>query len=191
MNQTDRQISSRSLIAGMLDAVDAKIAKLEEFIMATGIILMAINTIVNVISRYIFNHSIIFAEELNSTFILLVTFAGMGYAARHGRHIRMSAIYDHMPDKVRKILMTVIVAVTALFMFLLAYYSVQYIFNVYSKGRIMPALGIPVYITYLWVPVGFFITGIQYALTTLKNIREKDIYLSTELKEHSAPEIEV
>ena len=191
MNQTDKQISSRSLIARMLDAVDAKIAILEEFIMATGIILMAINTIVNVISRYIFNHSIIFAEELNSTFILLVTFAGMGYAARHGRHIRMSAIYDHMPDKARKILMTVIVAVTALFMFLLAYYSVQYIYHVYEKGRIMPALGIPVYITYLWVPVGFFITGIQYALTTLKNIREKDIYLSTELKEHSAPEIEV
>ncbi|WP_320822875.1 TRAP transporter small permease [Reinekea sp.] len=191
MIQTDKHSSSRSVIARMLDAVDAKIATLEEFIMATGIILMAINTIVNVISRYIFNHSIIFAEELNSTFILLVTFAGMGYAARHGRHIRMSAIYDHMPDKARKILMTVIVAVTALFMFLLAYYAVQYIYHVYSKGRIMPALGIPVYITYLWVPVGFFITGIQYALTTLKNIREKDIYLSTELKEHSAPEIEV
>jgi C4-dicarboxylate transporter DctQ subunit len=191
MNQTDTEISNRSWVARMLDSIDAKIARLEEFIMATGIILMAINTIVNVISRYIFNHSIIFAEELNSTFILLVTFAGLGYAARHGRHIRMSAIYDHMPDKARKILMTVIVAVTALFMFLLAYYAIQYIYHVYSKGRIMPALGIPVYITYLWVPVGFFITGVQYALTTVKNIREKDIYLSTNLKEHSAPEIEV
>jgi C4-dicarboxylate transporter DctQ subunit len=191
MNQTDTEISNRSWVARMLDSIDAKISRLEEFIMATGIILMAINTIVNVISRYIFNHSIIFAEELNSTFILLVTFAGLGYAARHGRHIRMSAIYDHMPDKARKILMTVIVAVTALFMFLLAYYAIQYIYHVYSKGRIMPALGIPVYITYLWVPVGFFITGVQYALTTVKNIREKDIYLSTNLKEHSAPEIEV
>jgi C4-dicarboxylate transporter DctQ subunit len=191
MNQTDTEISNRSWVARMLDSIDTKIARLEEFILATGIILMAINTIVNVISRYIFNHSIIFAEELNSTFILLVTFAGLGYAARHGRHIRMSAIYDHMPDKARKILMTVIVAITALFMFLLAYYAIQYIYHVYSKGRIMPALGIPVYITYLWVPVGFFITGVQYALTTVKNIREKDIYLSTNLKEHSAPEIEV
>lgn len=191
MNQTDTEISNRSWVARMLDSIDTKIARLEEFILATGIILMAINTIVNVISRYIFNHSIIFAEELNSTFILLVTFAGLGYAARHGRHIRMSAIYDHMPDKARKILMTAIVAITALFMFLLAYYAIQYIYHVYSKGRIMPALGIPVYTTYLWVPVGFFITGVQYTLTTVKNIREKDIYLSTNLKEHSAPEIEV
>lgn len=191
MSETDNKSAGMSSVAGILDSIDRRIAKLEEFIMATGIILMAINTIINVISRFIFNHSIIFAEELNSTFILLVTFAGIGYAARHGRHIRMSAIYDHLPDKARKILMTVIVAVTAVFMLFLAYYSVQYIFHVYSKGRVMPALGVPVYIIYLWVPVGFFITGVQYALTTVKNIRKKEIYLSTNLKEHEAQEIEV
>jgi C4-dicarboxylate transporter DctQ subunit len=188
MSETNKKGPSKHRI---LDTIDSCIAKLEEFIMAVGVILMAVNTIINVISRFIFNHSIIFAEELNSTFILLVTFAGIGYAARHGRHIRMSAIYDHLPDKARKILMTIIVAVTAFFMFLLAYYAVQYIYHVYSKGRIMPALGVPVYIVYLWVPVGFFITGAQYALTTVKNIQEKEIYLSTNLKEHEAQEVEV
>lgn len=191
MSKTDNQSTASSTVTGILDSIDSLIARVEEFIMAVGIILMAVNTIANVISRFIFNHSIIFAEELNSTFILLVTFAGIGYAARHGRHIRMSAIYDHMPDKVRKILMTVIVAVTAFFMLFLAYYAVQYIYHVYSKGRVMPALGVPVYVIYLWVPVGFFITGVQYALTTVKNIREKEIYLSTNLKEHEAQEIEV
>ncbi len=191
MNISSKQSNGSSSAIGILDLVDGVIAKLEQLIMAVGVILMAVNTIVNVISRFIFNHSIIFAEELNSIFILLVTFAGMGYAARHGRHIRMSAIYDHMPDKVRKILMTVIVGVTAFFMLFLAYYAVQYIYHIYSKGRIMPALGVPVYLIYLWVPVGFFITGIQYALTTVKNIREKEIYLSTNLKEHEALEVEV
>jgi C4-dicarboxylate transporter DctQ subunit len=175
----------------LLDSIDNGIAKLEEYIMAIGVILMAVNTIINVISRFIFNHSIIFAEELNSTFILLVTFAGIGYAARHGRHIRMSAVYDHLPDKTRKILMTIIVAVTAFFMFFLAYYAVQYLYHVYSKGRIMPALGVQVYIIYLWVPVGFFITGVQYALTTVKNIQRKEIYLSTTLTEREVQDVEV
>ncbi len=87
--------------------------------------------------------------------------------------------------------MTIIVAVTALFMLFLAYYSVLYIFGVYSKGRIMPALGVPVYLLYLWVPIGFFITGVQYALTTLKNLQHKEIYFSTDLKEHETKEIEV
>ncbi len=191
MSNTDSQDSTENPASGILDGIDRVIAKLEEFIMAVGIILMAVNTIANVVSRFIFNHSVIFAEELNSTFILLVTFAGIGYAARHGRHIRMSAIYDQLPDTIRKTLMTVIVAVTACFMLFLAYFSVLYVFSVYSQGRIMPALGVPVYIVYLWVPIGFFITGVQYALTTVKNIREKDIYLSTNLKENDAQEIEV
>ena len=191
MSNTDSQDSKSMPASGILDGIDRVIAKLEEFIMAVGIILMAVNTIANVVSRFIFNHSVIFAEELNSTFILLVTFAGIGYAARHGRHIRMSAIYDQLPDKTRKTLMTVIVAVTAFFMLFLAWFSVIYVFNVYSKGRIMPALGVPVYVVYLWVPVGFFITGVQYALTTVKNIREKEIYLSTDLKESDSQEIEV
>jgi hypothetical protein len=39
--------------------------------------------------------------------------------------------------------------------------------------------------------VGFFITGIQYALTCVKNIREPDIYLSTNLHEQDAREVEV
>jgi C4-dicarboxylate transporter DctQ subunit len=191
MSEIKKPSGDSGLITEILERIDSGIARLEELIMAVGIILMAVNTIANVISRFLFNHSIIFAEELNSTFILLVTFAGIGYAARHGRHIRMSAIYDAMPHNIRKILMTAIVAITALFMLFLAYYAAVYIFGVYSKGRIMPALGVPVYILYLWVPVGFFITGIQYALTTVKNLQHKEIYLSTDLKEHESQEVEV
>ena len=176
---------------GVLDTIDFAIARIEEFMMATGVILMAINTIANVISRFVFNHSIIFAEELNSVFILLVTFAGIGYAARHGRHIRMSAIYDAMPDRVRKVMMTIITGVTAVCMLFLAWYAVEYIVGIQSKGRIMPALGVPVYLVYLWVPVGFFVTGVQYGLTMIKNLQEKEIYLSTNLHEQEAKEIEV
>ena len=187
---TDTHETRRGRIP-FLDWIDGVIARLEEIIMALGVILMAVNTITNVISRFFFSHSIAFAEELNSIFILLVTFAGIGYAARHGRHIRMSAIYDHLPRGTRKVLMTLITGITAAFMLFLAWYAVEYIVNLYSKGRVYPALGIPVYISYVWVPVGFFITGVQYALTCFKNFTEKDIYLSTDLREQDSREVEV
>lgn len=187
MNETNHQEGSR----GILDTIDHGIAGLEQVIMAVGVILMAINTIANVVSRFIFNHSIAFAEELNSIFILLVTFAGIGYAARRGRHIRMSAIYDALPDRVRKFLMTVITAVTAFFMLFLAWYAFEYILNLYSKGRVYPALGIPIWISYVWVPIGFFVTGIQYLLTFIKNLQEEEVYLSTDLREEDAQEVEV
>lgn len=168
----------------LLDAIDRIIARLEELIMAIGVILMAVNTIANVVSRFLFEHSLVFAEELNSIFILLVTFAGIGYAARHGRHIRMSAIYDAMPHGLRRVLMIVITATTAMMMLFLAWFAVSYLLSLRSQGRIYPALGIPIYVSYLWVPIGLFVTGVQYALTAVKNFRsDGDIWLSTQLLE--------
>lgn len=161
--------------------LDTHISRIEGFLLATGVVLMATNTIVGVVSRFIFNHSIAFTEELNSMFIALVTFAGISYAARQGRHIRMSAIFDTFPDWLRKALMIGISAVTAGFMFFLSYYSTEYISTLMDRGRIMPALGVPIWWAYIWVPIGFFITGIEYVLTVVKNLREKDIYLSIDV----------
>jgi TRAP-type C4-dicarboxylate transport system permease small subunit len=171
------------------NTVDSAIAKFEVFMMAAGVIFMAVNTMVNVISRFMFNHSIIFSEELNSIFILLVTFAGIGYAARQGRHIRMSAFYDGLPFRQRKWMMTLICGITGICILVLAWFAVEYVLNLMSKGRVMPALGIKVYITYLWVPVGLFITAIQYLLACYKNLTEEDLYLSTNLKEYELMEL--
>lgn len=163
----------------ILDYIDVQINRFEGFILAIGVVLMAVNTIAAVISRFVFNDAMIVTDELNQIFIVLVTFAGISYAARHGRHIRMSAIYDAMPTKMRKVLMIIISLVTAVIMFALCYFSLTYMIGIYEKGRVLTTLSIPAYFMYIWVPVGFFITGIQYSLTVLKNLREKDVYLST------------
>lgn len=171
-----------------LDAIDRCIAGFEAFLLTASILLIATNTIANVISRFFFDHSIIFAEELNSILILVTTFAGLGYAARLGRHIRMSAIYDAMAPPVRKCIMTLITAVTALLLFALSYYAVAYIASIYPQGRIMPALGIPVYLVYLWVPAGFFFSGIQYAMAAYKNMTGTDIFVSSKLRQQDLQE---
>ena len=122
--------------------------------------------------------SLFFAEELNQFLIVLITFVGIGYAARKGRHIRMSAIYDSLPDFWRKALMVVIALATAAAMFVLAYYSYIYVEKVAATGRIAPSLRVPIYLTFLWVPIGFVITGIQYLLTAIVNLLRRDVFLS-------------
>ena len=147
--------------------------------LALGVILMAINTCVNVIARFVFGQGLFFSGEINRILIILITFAGIGYAARHGRHIRMSAIYDLLPVGGRKVLMIVIALFTSLVMFFLCYHSYGYVDTLQSRGRILPALGFPIWTIYVWVPVGFAITGIQYLLTAIKNFTSRDVYLST------------
>lgn len=170
-------------ILKMLDFIDTLISRFEGVMLAVGVIAMTVNTIAAVISRFVFNSAITFTDELNMIFIVVVTYAGLSYAARNGRHIRMSAIYDAMPAKTRKALMILMASVTSAFMFFLSFYSYYYIFEVYKSGRILPALGLPVFYIYLWVPVGFVVTGLQYAFTVVKNLTERDVYLSTNVKD--------
>jgi TRAP-type C4-dicarboxylate transport system permease small subunit len=164
----------------ILAAVDNGIARFEAFVLAFGVLLMAANSIANVVGRFVFSQSIYFTEELNQFLIVLVTFVGLGYAARKGRHIRMSAVYDQLSDRQRKVMMILIAGVTAAVMFVLAYYSYVYVVRVATLGKVTPSLQVPLYLTYFWVPLGFIITGIQYVMTVVKNLQSDDIYISYE-----------
>ena len=183
MSDTSKSDAYTSALPGFLGTIDVVIARIEAIMLAVGVLLMALNTIANVIGRFVFGESLFFTEELNRILIILITFAGISYAARQGRHIRMSAIYDALPPAARKPLMVVIALVTAAFMFGLCWYAVGYIVTQAGRGRVLPALQIPVWWTLVWVPVGFFMTGTQYLLTAIRNVTEKDIYLSTNVLE--------
>lgn len=166
---------------GILGKIDVVISKIEAIILATGVILMAINTVANVVSRALLGESLHFSEEVNRILIVMITFAGLGYAARHGRHIRMSAIYDMLPIPAKRAMMIIICICTAVIMFMLCYFSVGYIQSLHKTGRLLPSLAIPIYWMYLWVPIGFAVTGVQYAMTAIKNFTADDVYLSTDV----------
>lgn len=168
-----------STLPGPLGWIDNTIARFEAILLATGVLLLAANTIANVLGRFVFQNSIFFSEELNRILIIMITFAGISYAARHGRHIRMSALFDALPPRPRKMMMVVISLVSGVIILALAWYALHYIQTQAGRGRVLPALQTPVWWTLVWVPVGFFMTGTQYLLTALKNLLEKDIYLST------------
>jgi len=190
--ETEKHDPHSSSLPGVLGTIDSLISRVESLMLAVGVLLMAANTVANVIGRFIFQYSLYFSEELNRILIIMITFAGISYAARQGRHIRMSAIYDALPPSMRKPLMVIIALITAAFMFGLCYYAIGYIETQASRGRVLPALQIPVWIILIWVPVGFFMTGLQYALTAIKNFVEKDIYLSTHVLEgYDEDEIEI
>lgn len=166
-------------LPGFLGVIDVAIARVEAVLLAVGVLLMAVNTMANVVGRYLLGQSIFFSEELNQALIILITFAGISYAARHGRHIRMSAFFDATKPALRKPLMVLIAVVTSAAMFLLAWYALDYVMAQASRGRLLPALQIPVWWIIVWAPLGFFLTGLQYALTAIKNIIHEDIWLST------------
>lgn len=177
----------RSGLPGPLGLLDRGIARLEAIILAFGVLAMAANTVANVVGRFAFGRSLYFAEEVNAALIVLITFAGISYAARHGRHIRMSAIIDMLPTRPRKVAMIAITALTAALLFLLSWYALDYVMTQASRGRVLPALRVPQWWTLVWVPLGLFLTALQYALTAVKNATQPGVWLSIGLQDGYAP----
>ncbi|MEA1927564.1 MAG: TRAP transporter small permease [Candidatus Auribacterota bacterium] len=163
-------------------ALNRGIKYIETFILSLSIISLAVVTVGNVISRKLFNFSWTFAEEVSQFIMVLITFMGISYAARRARHIRMTAIFDNVPDKIKKAMMLLVSLITAATLFYLAYYSIVYLLDVRATGRVTPVLRIPFYLVIISVPLGFFLGGIQFSLTFLKNIMAKEVWLSSEEK---------
>ena len=154
--------------------------RVEEFILAWGVILLTVVTVGNVLSRKVFNYSWSSAEEVSQFILVMLTFMGISYAARRSRHIRMNALYEQLGCRAKKVLMFCISLGTALILFYLAFYAIEYVLDVKSMQRITPALRIPFWIVIACAPVGLFLGGVQFLLTFVKNVKEKDVWLSCE-----------
>ncbi len=167
---------------------DKVLDKIEEFILSASVIIMSLVLIGNVFARSIFNSSWTFAEEVGQFLVIIMTFMGISYAAKKARHISMSAIFDLVPDKIKKLMILLISGGTALCMFFLAYLATRYTLSVYELARVSPALRLPMWIFIMFVPLGFITAGIQYSRNFYKNITDQEIYVSDRRKLGEAEE---
>ena len=135
--------------------------------------------IANFIARELFT-SIYFAEEISEFLVIFTTFVGVSYGVRKARHIRMGAFLDMMPPLVEKIFIIIISAVSAFVMFFMAHASYKYMMYSLQKAHETPALKLPYWIFYVIIPIGFFMAGIQYIRTIIKNLVEKETWMSPE-----------
>ncbi len=151
----------------------------ESVILSLSVLAMASLVIANVFARTFFS-SIHFVEELTEMFTILITFTGVSYAVRKARHIRMGAFFDAAPFRVQKIMIFVICVISGVVMFLMATYAFGYMSQARMTGQVTPSLRLPYWIFLIIVPIGFFSAGIQYIRTIVKNISEREVWLSPE-----------
>lgn len=163
-----------------MKSLDKIVEKIEEAILGYSVLLMAFVLIGSVLSRTLLNSSWTFAEEVGQTLTIVVTFLGIGYAAKKAKHITMSAIFDLVNVRMKKVIQLITSCVTSLCLFYLSYLGILYTIKVHDLGRVTPSLRIPMYIIMASVPLGFLLGAIEYGSTFVKNLREKEVYVSTQ-----------
>ncbi len=173
----------RTGIMGILSGIDRRIEQVEKFILGGSVLFLTGLLVLHVLARQLLDSGINGQVELTQFSLVIMTFAGLGYAVRRARHIAMSAFYDQLRGWPRKALLICICILSGALMLFLAWHAWGYVDSVRAMGRSSSALGIPIWIPYLIAPIGFALAGIQYWLTALRNLTSEQIYRSfTELE---------
>lgn len=162
--------------------INAGMKKIEKFIVGFGVIALAILIISNVVGRNLFGYSLYFVDEVNTFLIIFITFVGTSYAARNGRHIRMSALSDLVPKRFEKLMMYIMTFGTFIFMGWITWISGKYIYDLFTSARQSSLLQVPLWRIWIIVPIGLGLTTIHYLMAFIKNIRTQDVWISFDEK---------
>lgn len=144
----------------------------EYTILASCLAAMAIITFANVISRFIFNFSLAFTEEITVNLFVVLTFVGASVGIYKSAHLGFDLIYEKL-GRANKTVVTVFIGALIVFFFgVLAYHGFGIAMSQMERGQITPALGWPQWIFALCLPLGSILCMIRTVESTWRNMRE-------------------
>lgn len=130
------------------------LARLEEFILVALFAFMAVMNFLNVVCRYCFASSFSFTEEVTITAFVWVSMVGIAVGYKRLAHLGMSFLVDNMPKKVQPFMALLSMICSVVLILLLFQYGSEMVSNQMRLGSKTPALGMPMYIQGLSIPVG-------------------------------------
>lgn len=148
---------------------------LEETVAAVIILIMAIINFANVVGRFLFRHSLAWADELTLLLFLWATMVGAAIAFKRGSHFNMGLLSESGGRTRHIILGTAILIFNVLFSVLLLVTGIKMVTNQISFNGILPTLHIPQAIQGAAVPIGAFfmiIRSIEGFLATVRKERQ-------------------
>ena len=157
--------------------------RLEGWTLAFCVGSLASLSIINVLGRTLFGVSLPFVEEVSRWCMLATTCVGLACAAGKARHVRMGALCDALPYRLRKALLTFIQAGVSLLLLYLAYLGVAYVNVVARLESVTPVLRVPLAYIYVVAPIGFALASLEFAMVCLRNCLSQGIFVSASQRE--------
>lgn len=120
---------------------------------AAALLIIALISLGNVITRYITGGSFSFTEELSVFLLVLMSLAGASVALRNDRHIRISLLERALPSTWRRPLILIQGLCVLAVLLLISYYGGKMAWEEYQWGSESPGLGLPQWWYLIWLPI--------------------------------------
>ncbi len=135
-----------------------------ERVLAYAFIAAVALNFINVIGRYVFDDTILSADELQIFIMVFMTFLGAAVVAWRNQHLRMDVLVNALPLPAHRLIkiaeLMVIVILTAFVLWNSAYYAKQ----MFDIGRVSDMAQVPMWILHGVVAAGFGLMALIAAL---------------------------
>lgn len=139
----------------MIDRFFDRATRAIELALAILFIFAVLLNFTNVIGRYVFSQSILWADEIQIFIMIAITFLGAVVVTWRRQHLRMDVLVQMMPPAARKLLHAVeLVLMLGLCLFVMVQ-SQDYAMRMHGIGKTSDTAGIAMWIPHGSVALGF------------------------------------
>jgi len=156
----------------MLLRLERVFVRLNEAVVVVLMMTMTGLVLLNVVTRYGFQFSVTWAEELSRFLMIWVTYIGAGLALRQGNHVAFEYVQSLLPAKVVPWLRAAIGIGILVFLAYLAWFGWE--FSQLTMRQRSAVLGIQRGIVGLAIPIGAVVMG-MHLLMTFRQFMHKSV----------------
>ncbi|EGQ79639.1 TRAP transporter small permease [Fusobacterium animalis] len=142
----------------MLKAIDDY---LEETILLILLVLMTCIMGIQIVSRYVFQNSLTWSEELVRYMFVWSAFLGVPFCIKHGLSIKVDQFRNLFPIPLQKVLMYIDKIIIFLLFLVLFIYSFTVVKATYLSGQTSPAMQLPMWTVQISVTVSSLLSMIR------------------------------
>lgn len=148
----------------IFEKISKIIGHVNQKIAALGITAGVAVAFTNVVARYAFDASLVWATELTIFLFLWSAFFGAAYCFKKDAHIAVTIVLDLMPSRVAKVMLLVSHTITFVFLCAVAYFGYEYILLVIDLDeKSIDLWNMPMWIIYLVIPISFALGAYRVA----------------------------
>jgi len=150
------------------------IALIEDILAATFLSAGLTVVMISVITRYVFNNPLGWADEFARVFVAWGAMFGFSVALRERRHIGVDLLYTAVPDGVKRVMDLLANFIGLVFASFMSVTGWKLILFLKMLGLKSIYTDIPEWILQLIIPLGFFVFALQFALNLFDVIHDRE-----------------
>ncbi|MCC7038677.1 MAG: TRAP transporter small permease [Burkholderiales bacterium] len=150
---------------------------LEEGLVAFLMAAMTMITFMQVVARYVFNYSFVWALEVTGVLFAWLIFIGMSYGVRVGAHIGVDALVKTLGASAQRAVAIVMTLLCIVYAAIFTVGGYLYVRKIYDVGILMQDVPIAQWIPRLILPLGFLLLTVRFLQALYRLATGKEAHL--------------